>query len=211
MVDAYLVRSLKRVHDQAANDLQVTEPTSSETIADRFNEVLNDFQEAYADNDRLVRIDEMEGTHASMTRHHTIERANEDLREIKLKTEQIADLFELNVQDFERVDDVTEMQPIVIQQNATQETDVTAEQTVELNVTVEHIQETIQHIQRPPEQKQELEELLDEFEEELQDEQDETRLQRLLGGAADISEDVATQMAQRALMYGVTGVLSLAG
>jgi hypothetical protein len=197
------------VHDQAANDLQVTEPTSSETIADRFNEVLNDFKEEYPDNDRLDRIEEVEGTHASMSRHHSIEQANEDLREIKLNAEQIADLFDLDVQDFERVGDVTEMQPIVIQQNATQETDVTAEQTVELNVTVEHIQETIQHIQRPPEQKEELEELLDEFEEELQDEQDETRLQRLLGAAADISQDVATQMAQRALMYGVTGVLSL--
>lgn len=211
MVDAYLVRSLKRVHDQAANDLQVTEPTSSETIADRFNEVLNDFQESYPDNDRLARIDKVEGTHASMRRPHSIEQANEDLREIKLSAEQIADIFELDVQDFERVDNVTEMQPIIIQQNATQETDVTAEQTVELNVTVEHIQETIQHIQRPPDQKQELKELLDEFEEELQDDQDETRLQRLLGAAADISEDVATQMAQRALMYGVTGVLSLAG
>ncbi|WP_336022455.1 hypothetical protein [Halobellus salinisoli] len=211
MVDPYLVRSLKRVHDQAANDLQVTEPTSSQTTAERFNEVLNDFQDGYSDNDRLASIDEVEGTHASLTRHHTIERANEDLREIKLKTEQIADLFELDVQDFERVDDVTEMRPIVIQQHAIQETDVTTEQTVELNITIEHIQETIQHIQRPPEQKQELEELLTEFEEELQGEQDETRLQRFLGAAANISEDVATQMAQRALMYGVTGVLSLAG
>lgn len=211
MADAYLVRSLKRVHDQAANDLQVTEPTSSETIAERFNEVLNDFQEAYPDNARLDRIDEVEGTHASLSRHGSVEQANEDLREIKLKTEQIADLFELDVQDFERVDDLMEMRPIVIQQHASQETDVTAEQSVELNITVEHIQESIQHIQRPPEQKQELEELLGEFEEELQGEQDETRLQRLLGAAAGISEDVATQMAQRALMYGVTGVLSLAG
>lgn len=209
MVDPYLVRSLKRVHDQAANDLQVTEPTSSETIAERFNEVLNDFREEYPDNDRLAGIGEVEGTHASLTRHQTIERANEDLREIKLKTEQIADLFELDVQDFERVEDVTEIRPIVIQQHATQETEVTTDQSVTLNITVEHIQETIQHLQRPPEQKGELEELLNEFEEELQGEQDETRLQRLLGRAADISEDVATQLAQRALMYGVTGVLSI--
>jgi hypothetical protein len=144
-----------------------------------------------------------------LSRHHSIERANEDLREIKLKTEQIADLFELDMQDFERVDDVTEMRPIVIQQHATQETEVTTEQTVELNVTVEHIRETIQHVQRPPDQKAELEAILDKFEEELQSEQDETRLQRLLGAAEEISEDVATQLAQRALMYGVTGVLSL--
>lgn len=206
MVDAYLVRSLKRVHDQAANDLQVTEPTSSETTAQRFNEVLNDFQETYPDDDRLARIDEVEGMRATLRNH---EHANEDLREIKLKTEQIADLFELDVQDFERAVDETEMRPIVIQQHATQETEVDADQTVELNVTVEHIHETIQHIQRPPEQKRELKELLDEFEEELQSEQDETRLQRMLGVAADISEDVATQMAQRALMYGVTGILSM--
>ncbi|WP_157972288.1 hypothetical protein [Saliphagus sp. LR7] len=208
MVDEYLVRSLKRVHDQAASDLQVTEPTSSKTTAERFNQVLTDFQEAHPDNDRLDRIDEVEGKTASLRNH---ERANEDLRKIKLKTEQIADLFELDMEDFERLGEAGEMQPIVIQQHATQETEVTAEQSAEMNITVEHIEETIEHIQRPPEQKEELEKLLREFNEELEGEQDDTRLQQLLGAAAGISENVSTQMAQRALMYGVTSVLSLAG
>ena len=42
---------------------------------------------------------------------------NEDLREIKLQTEQIADLLELDVADFEQADGTTEVRPIAIKQN----------------------------------------------------------------------------------------------
>jgi hypothetical protein len=51
------VRSLKRVHDQVAETLEMKEPTSSETIAERFNQILEDFQDEYPDNERLHQID----------------------------------------------------------------------------------------------------------------------------------------------------------
>lgn len=211
MVDSYLVKSLKRVHDQAAGDLKIIEPTSSATTAERFNDVLEGFKDEYPDNETLREIDEVEGRQASLRRGNH-ETAKEDLREIKLKTEQIADLFDLDVEDFAAVDDDPQMRPIVIHQEANQEVTAEQQQSVEqdVNVTVESVHETIQHIQLPPDQKDDLRELVDEFEEELNGDQDEEALQQLLGKAANFSEDVASQMAQRALMYGVTGILSFA-
>lgn len=84
-----------------------------------------------------------------------------------------------------------------------------ATQKVHQVVTIEEIRQTIQSLPRPSSQKEELEDVLHEFEAELEGEQDESRLRQLLSKASDISEDVAAQMATRALTYGITGILAL--
>lgn len=200
MVDSYLVRSLKRVHDQAAETLEVKEPTSSETIAERFNQILTDFQDEYPDNERLHQIEPVEGTTASLRRAHTVEAANEDLREIKLRTEQIADLFDLDVADFEQVDDITEMRPIVIQQN----TDVTQETDVSQSIDYTQITDQVDQAMLGAEDAEELKDLIREFQSEIEDrDTDESRLRDLVGRAKQYGAGVGTQVAAKLTMAGL--------
>jgi len=200
MVDSYLVRSLKRVHDQAAETLEVKEPTSSETIAERFNQVLEDFQAEYPDNERLDQIEPVEGTKASIRRMGTHESANEDLREIKLRTEQIADIFELDVADFEQVDEISEMRPIVIQQNTevSQETEVT--QSIEYTQLIDQVDQAM----LDPEDTEELKELIRGFQDEVEsDDTDESRLRSLVGRAKQYGTGIGTQVGAKLTMAGL--------
>lgn len=200
MGNSYLVRSLKRVHDQAAETLEVKEPTSSETIAERFNQILADFQEEYPDNERLHQIEPIEGTTASLRRAHTVEAANEDLREIKLRTEQIADLFDLDVADFEQVDEVTEMRPIVIQQN----TDVNQETEVSQSVEYTQIIDQVDHAMLGDEDAEELKDLIREFQNEIEEEDtDESRLRDLVRRAKQYGAGIGTQVAAKLTIAGL--------
>jgi hypothetical protein len=200
MVDSYLVRSLKRVHDQAAETLEVKEPTSSETIAERFNQVLDDFQSEYPDNERLNEIDTVEGIKASMRRAGTLESANEDLREIKLRTEQIADIFDLDVADFEEVDGVSEMRPIVIEQNTqvSQETEVS--QSIEFTQLIDQVDRAM----LDPEDAEGLKDVIREFEEEVESEEtDESRLRDLASRAKSFGAGIGTQVGMKLTMAGL--------
>jgi hypothetical protein len=200
MVDTYLVRQLKRVHDQAAETLNVKEPTSSETIADRFNELLEDFQEEYPDQERLQSIETVEGVNASLNRPRAIEPANESRRQVKLRTEQIADIFELDVGDFADVDGGDEMQPIVIEQN----TDVS--QNTEISQTIEYTQliERVDSAMMADDDREELKTLIREFQDELEEgDPDESRLRDLVGRAKGIGSGVGTQVAAKLTMHGL--------
>jgi len=197
MVDSYLVRSLKRVHDQAAETLEVKEPTSSGKIAERFDQVLEEFQEEYPDNERLSRIEPVEGTRASLSSRGSVERANEDLREIKLRTEQIADLFELDVADFEEIDETSEMRPIVIKQNTevTQETEVA--QSVEYTQLIDQVDQAMLN----DEDTEELKDIVRDFRNEIEnDDPDESRLRNLAGRAKEYGTGVGTQVAAKLTM-----------
>ncbi|MDQ2074743.1 hypothetical protein RBH20_19640 [Haloarcula sp. H-GB4] len=200
MIDSYLVRSLKRVHDQAAETLKMKEPTSSETIADRFNQILEEFQEEYPENERLHKIEGVEGTTASITRMHSVETANEDLREIKLRTEQIADLFDIDVADFEQVDEATEMRPIVIQQN----TDVNQETEVSQSIEYTQIIDQVDQAMLDNEEAEELKELIREFQNEIEDANtDESRLRDLVGRAKQYGAGIGTQVGVKLTMAGL--------
>ena len=85
MVDTYHVRSLKRIHDQAAETLEIKEPTSSEAIADQFNELLEELKKEHPENSRIQQIETVDGVSASISSPRSIEPANESLREIKLR------------------------------------------------------------------------------------------------------------------------------
>jgi serine phosphatase RsbU (regulator of sigma subunit) len=191
---------LKRVHDKAAETLEVKEPTSSETIAERFNQVLEDFQAEYAKNERLAQIEPVEGTKASIRRIGTHESANEDLREIKLRTEQIADIFELDVADFEQVDEVTEMRPIVIRQN----TEVSQETEVNQSVEYTQIIDQVDQAMLGPEDAEDLKELIREFQNEVEsDDTDESRLRNLAGRAKQFGAGIGTQVGAKLTMAGL--------
>lgn len=200
MVDTYLVRSLKRVHDQAAETLEITEPTSSETIAERFNQVLEDFQTEYPDNDRLDSLGSVEGTRASIQRMRSVEAANEDLRQIKLRTEQIADLFELDVADFEQVDGSTEVRPIVIEQN----TEVSQETEVSQSVDYNQLIDQVDHAMLNDEEIQELKNLIQEFQNEVENnDTDESRLRDLASRAKEYGAGIGTAVGVKLTMAGL--------
>jgi hypothetical protein len=200
MVDPYLVRSLKRVHDQAAETLEVKEPTSSETIAERFNQVLEEFLSEHPDDERLNQIDPVEGTRASIRRVGTVESANEDLREIKLRTEQIADIFELDVADFEEVDEVTEMRPIVIQQ----ETEVSQQTEVSQSVNYTQLIDQVDGAMLGDDDAEELKELIRQFQDEVEsDDTDESHLRTLVSRAKQYGAGIGTQVGAKLTMAGL--------
>lgn len=197
MVDQYLVRSLKRVHDQAAETLKVTEPTSSNAIANRFNQVLEKFQAEYPDNEHLDKIDPVEGSGASLA-HPEI--ANEDLRKIKLQTEQIADLFELDVADFEQVNEATEIRPIVIQQN----TEVSQETEVSQSVEYTQLIDQVDQAMLSSEDAEALKDLIRKFQDEVEStETDESRLRDLVSRATEYGAGVGTQVGVKLTMAGL--------
>lgn len=200
MVDEYLVRSLKRVHDQAAETLEVTEPTSSETIAQQFNQMLEEFQEEYPENDRLDQIEPVEGTRASIRRMGTVEQANEDLRAIKLRTEQIADLFDLDVADFERVDGSSEIQPIVIEQNTVVSAEATASASVEFNQLIDQVDDAF----LGDDDAEKLKAIIRDYRDELEsDDTNESRLRDLASRAKEYGTGVGIQVAAKLTMAGL--------
>lgn len=200
MVDDYLVRSLKRVHDEAARALEVTEPTSSETIAERFNELLRNFRDEHPDKDRLDQIDAVDGTKASLRRHGTVETANEDLRKIKLQTEQIADMFGLDMSDFQRVDQGAEINPIVIQQT----TDVAQQTEVSQKVEFTQLIDQVDQAMLGDEETKELKAIIRDFEDELEGRgTDEGRLRELVGRAKEIGTGIGVQVGAKLTMAGL--------
>ena len=133
-------------------------------------------------------------------RARTIEAANEDLREIKLRTEQIADLFDLDVAGFEQVDEATEMRPIVIQQN----TDVNQETEVSQSVEYTQIIDQVDQAMLGAEDGEELKELIREFQNEIEDTNtDESRLRDLVGRAKQYGAGIGTQVGAKLTMAGL--------
>ena len=203
MVDTYLVRSLKRIHDQAAETLEVTEPTSSVAIAERFNQVLEEFQAEYPDNERLENIGSVEGTEATLRRGiNRVEMANDDLRKIKLRTEQIADLFELDVTDFQQVDGTNEVRPIIIEQN--QNTKVSQETEVSQSVDYTQLIDQVDRAMLSGEDAEELKDLIHEFQSEVENEDvDESRLRDLASRAKEYGAGIGTAVGVKLTMAGL--------
>lgn len=203
MVDTYLVRQLKRVHDQAAKDLEVNEPTSSEAVAERFNDLLDEFREKYPEKETLEKIESVEGVSASIGRPRSGESANRSLRKIKLQTEQIADLFELDVGDFAEVDDNPEMRPIVIENNPdfSQETNVSQKSDVSQTIEFDQIVDQVDNAMVSDTDEQELKELIQEFRDEIEEaDTDESRLRDIVGRAKAIGSGVGIQVASKLTM-----------
>jgi len=207
----YWISELGRLYLRSDEAIREEQFKAVEPLANEFNEILEQLQDAYPDNPIVQNTEEVRpytedrsGSSGNVVTIAPPTRRDQALHEVRSRAEKIANAIGYDLPEPEaRSTSTSQMVMVQVEQNqeATQE--------VHQEVTVEQIQQTIQSLPRPSSQKEELEEVLDEFEAELEGEQDESRLRRLLSKASDISEDVAAQMAMRALTYGITGILTL--
>ena len=207
----YWIGELGRLYLRSDEAIREEHFKAVEPLANEFNETLGELQDAYPDNPIVQNTSEVRpytedqsGSSGTVVTISPPRRRDQALYEVRSRSEKIANAIGYDLPETESNTTSTDRMVMVkVEQNqeATQE--------VHQEVTVDQIQQTIQSLPRPATQKEELEELLDEFESELNGDQDETRLRKLLSKASNISEDVAAQMATRALTYGITGILAL--
>jgi flagellar motility protein MotE (MotC chaperone) len=207
MVDTYLVRSLKQVHDECERALREDNYQVNNSLADRFNELLDDFKHEYPDDERIQGIDECEGVNVTGRHAATNQsRALDLIQDIKLKTLQIADLLDLDTGDFEELSSSGEFAVINVQQDQAQE----QAQTQIQRVTVENILEDVDGLMTSPEEKEELRDLVEEYEEELEgDDTDVSRLRQIIAKAREYSDDIARKLVMMATERGVYILLGM--
>lgn len=207
MVDTYLLKSLKRVHDESERALREDDYQVNNSLADRFNELLEDFQTEYSNNEHIQDIEECEGVNVSGRNAVTNQsRALDLIQDVKLKTLKIADLLDLDTADFEELSSSGEFAVINVQQNQAQE----QAQTQVQRVTVENILEDVEGMMTSPEEKEELRDLVQEFEEELEnDDTDPSRLRKIIAKAREYSDDIARKLIMMATERGVYILLGM--
>jgi hypothetical protein len=207
MVDTYLLRSLKRVHGESERALREDDYQVNNSLADRFNELLEDFQSEYPNNEQIQDIEECEGVNVTGRHAATNQSKALDLiQDIKLKTLKIADLLDLDTADFEELSSSGEFAVINVQQNQAQE----QAQTQVQRVTVENILEDVEGMMTSPEEKEELRDLVQEFEEELEnDDTDPSRLRKIIAKAREYSDDIARKLIMMATERGVYILLGM--
>ena len=195
MADTYLVKSLKRLHDECERSIADENFKSCQSLAERFNELLDDFQGEYPDNERIGSIDEAQpiSTDGARGAIRNSSRALNEIQDIKLKTLQIADLLDINTNDFERMVDSGEMTVINLEQN----------QSVSQSVTVNNLMKQVDNMMMADPQKEELKELIHLFEEELENDPDTSTLRDLINKVRDFSAQAAMKMTMIALERGI--------
>lgn len=205
MVDTYLLRSIKRVHDECERALQEENYKVNQSLANRFNDILEKYKTEYPDNHRIQEIEEIEGVSVGRGPGR-VQSAMDRVQEVKLATLKITDLLELDTQDFEELSQSDKFAVINVNQEQTQE----QEQTQAQWVTVENILNDIDGMMTAPEDKEELKDLVREFEEELDsDDPEPSRLQRIIAKVKGYSDDIAKKLIMMATQRGVYILLGL--
>lgn len=200
MVETYQLRSLKRVHDECERALREDNYRVNQSIANRFNEVLDDFKEECPEDDRIQAISEVEGVSVGSSLHRGSERALDTIQEIKLETLKIADTLDYDTADFEEISHGDEFAVINVQQEQGQ----AQAQAQTQRVSVEQIFEDIDGLMMSSADRDELRELVQEFDEEVgDDDPDHGHLRDLATTAADYSDDVARKLIMLATERGV--------
>lgn len=199
MVDTYLLRSLKRVHDECERAISNENPRANVSIADRFNEVLQDFKEEFPDEERIQEIEEIQGISIGAS-PMKLDAATSNIQEVKFQTLKIADLLDLDTDDFEELSQNDEFAVINVNQEQAQEQTQTQVQ----RVTVEQIIKDVEGMMIGPDDQEELKELIREYEAELEDEEtDPSRLRGIAGKVKDYSDDAARKLVMLATERGV--------
>jgi len=195
MVDTYLLKSLKRVHDEAERAIERDSPQTSASVAERFNEVLAEFQEEHPDKERLQDIESAESiTVGSRNLIDGANKALDELQNIKLQCLSIADMFDIDTAEFKEISEDGDMTIISLEQNQS------ANQAVQMN----NLMKQVDQMMVPQSQKQELKDIIEDYENEMQDENpDKSRLRSLVSSAQEISEQVAIKMAVAGLSRGL--------
>lgn len=207
MVDTYLIRSLKRVHDECERALREDNYQVNNSLADRFNELLDDFKREYPDDERIQSIDECEGVNVTGRHAATNQsRALDLIQDIKLKTLQIADLLDMDTGDFEELSSGGEFAVINVQQDQAQQQSQTQAQ----RVTTENIIKDVDGLMTSIEEKEELRDLVEEYEDELEsDDTDVSRLKQIIAKAREYSDDIARKLIMMATERGVYILLGM--
>lgn len=201
MVDTYLMRSLKRVHDDCQRAIQEENFEVNQALAERFNEILSEFQEEYSDESRIHDISDASGVDVggfeSMVKNQNP--AMNEIQDIKLKTLKIADALDLDTDDFEELSQSDKFAVINFNQEQTQE----QAQTQVQRVTIDQIIEDVDRMMMTPDEKEELKDLIQEYEEELEKEDpDASRLREIAAKARDYSDDVTRKLVMLATERG---------
>lgn len=209
MIDTYLLRSLKRIHDECERALQEENFEVNQSLAERFNDILADFKNEYPDEERIHNISEASGIVISGARGAIKNKgkAIDEIQDIKLKTLKIADALNLNTGDFQELSQSDEFAVINVNQEQAQE----QEQTQVQRVTVEQIIEDVEGMMISPDEKEELKELVREYEEELESEDpDPSRLRAITTKVKDYSDDLTRKLIMLATEQGFNILTGLA-
>ena len=156
-----MLKSLKRVHDEAERAIERDSYQTSASVAERFNEALAEFQQEYPDKERLQDIEEAESI--SVDTRNLVDGANEaldELQNIKLQCLSIADMFEIDTAGFKEISEDGDMTIISLEQNQS------ANQAVQMN----NLMKQVDQMMVPQNKKEELKEIIEDYENELQDE-----------------------------------------
>lgn len=201
MIDRYLMRSLKRVHDDCQRALQEDNYEVNQALAERFNEVLEKFQSEYEYTDRIQEISQASGVGVSGLEQEMRNKSTaiNEIQDVKLKTLKIADALDLDTNDFEQLSDDSDFAVININQEQNQD----QAQTQVQRVTVEQVIEDVNRMMIGPDEKEELKDLIQEYEAELEDnDTDPSRLRQIAAKAGDYSDDAARKLVMLATEKG---------
>lgn len=198
----YLVSSIKRVYDDCHRALEDGNSQNvGRAIINRYNELLEEIQEECSANERVQNLDSVSETGATFVGGNPRPHPN-DLQEVKFGVTAIADSVNLDLKDFERVDEGSEM-PIIHIHNRQSQTQA-QQQRQEQYVTIEEIHEEIERLMTSPDQKERIEGRVEEFESELKEEEpDKGKMIDIISFVRDTSTQLASKLAMRALQYGV--------
>jgi hypothetical protein len=198
----YLVSSIKRVYDDCYRALdEGNSQNVGRAIINRYNELLGEIQEEYPDNERIQNLDPVSETGAGIAGGSTRPHPN-DLQEVKFGVTTIADSVGLNLNDFERVNEGSEIPVIHIhnQQSQSQAQDQSQEQ----YITIEEIHEEIDRLMTSSEERELIEERVEEFESELENENpNKDRMLDIISFVRDTSTQLASKLGMVALQRGV--------
>ncbi|MDZ7688439.1 MAG: hypothetical protein U5J64_06930 [Halobacteriales archaeon] len=194
MIDEYLIKSLKRVHDEAERALTEENYSVNQSIVSRFNEVLSEFKEEYPENERIRNIEAIESVDVHVTLRNVD--AMNTIQDAKLQSLKIADALDLDTEDFQELSGRGGFPFIKINQQQAQG------QQQHQQVTVEKIIEDIGNMTAAEEDKEELRNLVQEYERELEEGADPSRLRQIVQKAKEYSDDVALKLIMLATQRG---------
>lgn len=209
-MEDYLVSSLKRLYDDCHRAIEAGNSQNvGRAIIDRYNELLEEVQDECPENPRIQNLDPVSQSGASFAGGSPRPHPN-DLQEVKFRVTAIADSAGLDVDDFQQVDEGSEMPIIQIQNHQTQSQ--SQEQRQEQYVTVGEIHEEIDRLMVSPDERERIEERVEEFENELEEENPDTeRMLDIMSFVRDTSTQLASKMGMRALQHGVDLLEAISG
>lgn len=186
----YLVKSLKRIYDECEKLQERENPAGVGGVADKFNEILPQFKEAYPDDEIIQDMGEV----SVNTRPQGMKQWPSQLQAVKMNTLTLADRLDINTEQFEDASSAGPMNVIRLEQN----------QSVSQSVSVTTLVEQVNSMMMKESDKDELKKVIKDFEEETEKEDpDRGRLEQYLDTAREYRPEVALRLGMLALQKGI--------